>query len=598
MTTFSPEFTDLASLFAASTKKHASLPLFGEKRGGKWTWMTYREFGLRVAKVRGAFRGLGVAKGDRVAVISNNRSEWAIGAYACWTLGAVYVPMYEMQLEKDWKYILADCGAKVCLVSTNAIFDKVTAMQKDLPSLAHVVGFERAADDAASFARLSSTSEPADPSAIAEGDEAVFIYTSGTTGNPKGVRLSHRNLAYNLGALRAVAPLVPGDRAMSILPWAHAGGLCELNTTFFLGNSTGLCEAVDKIPQNLLEIQPTWLVAVPRIWHKFYDGVQKNLATQPRPVQRIFARAMRAATKRRAGRWLSVKDRVAIAIAERVLYPKIRARFGGRLRYAASGAAAISRDVLEFVENVGIPLREVYGLTETSPLMTGMRLEDTHKLGSVGRALPGVTVKLDHDVAGGDAENGEVLAYGHCVMLGYHNLPEETAKAILPDGGLRTGDLGRLDADGFLYITGRVKELYKLENGKFVAPVPIEEKICLSPYIAQAMVYGLNRPHNVALVVADMAALVPWCEAHAVGTQDARDPSAMLADTRVRELIAREIEKATAGFKGYERIKGFVLTAEEFSTENDQLTPTLKLKRRNVLARHEAAILGLYGGPT
>jgi long-chain acyl-CoA synthetase len=596
METFVPDIVDLASLLDAAVKDGASRPFLGQKRGGRWEWTTYGEFARRVATARAALSGLGVARGDRVAVIANNRIEWAVCGYAAWTLGAVYVPMYEVQMEKDWLYILRDCAAKACFVSSDAIFDKISAMKKDLPALTHVVGFDRApTDPTGSWSALIERARGKEvPKARIEGsDEAVFIYTSGTTGNPKGVRLTHANVTSNVCATRGIIPRMESDRGMCILPWAHAGGLAELTTLVCNGGSAGICEGVDKIVDNLGEIQPTWLVAVPRIWHRFHDAVQKGMATRPKPLQRVFRRAMRAGTARRKGEALTPKDRIAIAVAERLLYPKIRARLGGRLRFTTVGAAALSIDVAHFIENLGIRVHEVYGMTEASPVVTVMREGDgATKLGSVGRVIPGVRVEIDHDVEGGDAEQGEIVVYGHGVMLGYYGLPEETAKSIQADGGLRTGDLGRVDGEGFLYVTGRVKEVYKLENGKFVAPVPLEEKICLSPFIAQAMVYGLNKPHNVAVVVADKATLVPWCESRGVPTGDVE---AMLADPRVKALFAAEIARQAREAKGYERIVEFVLTIEEFATTNDMLTPTLKLKRRNVMARHGERLLALYG---
>jgi long-chain acyl-CoA synthetase len=596
MEPFQPKLRDLGSLLASAASRFAREPFLGEKRAGAWRWVTFGDFAARVKAVRAALAGLGVTRGDRVAVISSNRVEWAECAYATWTLGAIYVPMYEVQLEKDWRYILGDCAAKVCLVSTDAIFAKVSAMRDALPALEHVVCFERREGDA-SYAQLVGRAErerrDVAATALGPGDEAVFIYTSGTTGNPKGVRLSHGSLTANICASEGLVEIGPGDRGLCILPWAHVGGLAELNALVLHGVSAGLCEGVDKIAENLTEVRPTWLVAVPRIWHKFHDAVQKNVAQQKRIIRRVFDRAMNAGRRRREGRPLGLKDRVALVLAERVLYPKIRARLGGRLRATTVGAAALSIDVAHFLENLGIPVLEVYGQTECSPLVTAMRPGDG-RLGSVGRALPGLTIKLDHEAPGGDGENGEIVVYGHCLMLGYHGLPEETARTRTDDGGLRTGDLGRIDRDGFLYITGRVKEVYKLDNGKFVAPVPLEEKICLSPYIAQAMLVGINRSHNVALLVADRAALVPWCRERGVACDD---EAAMLREPRVRALFTDEIARQTQGMKEYERVADFVLTMEEMTTVNDMLTPTLKVKRRNVLARYGAALDALYRDP-
>ncbi|HZS38667.1 MAG TPA: long-chain fatty acid--CoA ligase [Polyangia bacterium] len=589
--TFNPKYTDLGSMLAATAARWAEEPFLGEKRDGAWRWVTFGEFHSRVKRARAALAGLGVAKGDRVAVISNNRIEWAECAYAAWTLGATYVPMYEVQLEADWRHILADCGARVCLVSTDAILAKVSAMRDSLPALERIVGFDRPdGDDSYRALCAAAGGGGRDAVTLSGGDDAVFIYTSGTTGKPKGVRLSHQSLTANICATEGMVSIGPGDRGLCILPWAHVGGLAELNTLVLYGVSAGLCQGFDKLAENLVEVKPTWLIAVPRIWHKFHDAVQKSVAQQKPIIQRIFRRAMSAGRLRRERGRLTLKDRVALAVAERVLYPKIRARLGGRLRLTTVGAAALSIDVAHFIENLGIPVLEVYGQTECSPLVTGMRPGDG-RLGSVGRPLPGVTVKLDHDAPGGDAENGEIIVYGHCVMLGYHRLPEESARVFTSDGGLRTGDLGRLDGDGFLYITGRVKEVYKLDNGKFVAPVPIEEKIALSPYVAQAMVVGLNRPHNVALIVVDRAALLGWCAQQGLACGD---DASLLRDARVRRLFADELARLTESMKGYERVGGFVLTTEEMTTANDLLTPTLKVKRRNVLAKYGDQLEALY----
>ncbi len=592
-TPFIAEHTDLGSLLDAAVATAAARPFLGHKRAGRWSWTTFGEFGAAVAHARAVFASLGVKHGDRVAVIAGNRLEWAVCGYAVWTLGAVFVPMYEVQLEKDWRFILRDSGAKVCLVSTDAIFDKITALKADLPELERVIGFDRAPTDGdgsfvAHVERARGTQAPR--AQIAGTDEAVFIYTSGTTGDPKGVRLSHASVTANACATRGLVPGRPDDRGMCILPWAHAGGLAELNALVCDGRPAGICEGPDKIVENLGELQPTWLVAVPRIWHRFHDAVHQAMAQRPSLIQRVFRRALRAGTARRKGEPITLKDRIALLVAERALYPKIRQRLGGRLRLTTVGAAALSIDVAHFIENLGIRVIEVYGMTEASPVVTAMRAEDSAaKLGSVGRVIPGVRIEIDHGVEGGDAAQGEVIVFGHGVMLGYYRLPQETAKSIRSDGGLRTGDLGRVDADGFLYITGRVKEVYKLENGKFVAPVPLEEKICLSPYIAQAMVYGLNRPKNVALLVVDKTMLAPWCASHGVPAGE------MLTHGQVKSLVADELARTTGELKGYERVADFVLTDEEFSTANDLLTPTLKLKRRNVMAKYGDALIALYG---
>jgi long-chain acyl-CoA synthetase len=274
---------------------------------------------------------------------------------------------------------------------------------------------------------------------------------------------------------------------------------------------------------------------------------------------------------------------------DRVVFAKVRKAFGGRLRYAISGGAAMSVEVGEFIDALGIPVYEGYGLSETSPIVSANH-PGVRRLGSVGKPIPGVRVELE-PVDTEDRSSGEIVVYGHCVMQGYHGLPEENARVFTPSGGFRTGDIGRFDEDGFLYITGRVKEQYKLENGKYVVPTPIEEHLKLSPFIVNAMVYGHNRPFNVALIVPDLEALRQWADHEGI----AAEGEALLRDERARAKISDEIAAHSAAVKGYERIRDFVLLGEDFTPENGLLTPTLKVKRRDVLDRYGGDIAALYG---
>ena len=274
---------------------------------------------------------------------------------------------------------------------------------------------------------------------------------------------------------------------------------------------------------------------------------------------------------------------------DKLVFEKVRARFGGRLKYAFSGGAAISREVAEFIDNLGITVYEGYGLTETSPIATA-NCPGARKIGSVGRAIPGVRIEIDK-AATGDEKNGEIVVYGHNVMQGYHGLPEENEKVFTKDGGFRTGDMGYLDSEGFLYITGRIKEQYKLENGKYVVPTPIEEQLKLSPFVLNVMVYGDNRPYNVGLVVANLAAVRAWGQEHGVSESD---DEKLLALPKVRELFKSDLEKYADKFKGFEGIKDFALISEDFTTDNGMLTPSLKLKRRAVLAKWQSVIDGIY----
>ena len=592
MPAFEPRYQDLVSLLSDSLSRHASRPLFGTKKDGRWGWITYAEFGRRVDECRAGLALVGVGPGDRVAVIANNRVEWAVAAYATYGLGAAYVPMYEAQQEKEWQYILGDCGAKVVFGATSAIAQKLEAMKPALPALAHVVCFDAPASEAGSFqallasgAKSARPAEAADPKSI-----AGYIYTSGTTGQPKGVLLSHANLAMNVSAALSVFPLTPDDRSLSFLPWAHSfGQTAELHTLVGGGASMAICEGIPKIIDNLAEVQPTVLMAVPNIFNKIYDGVQKQMAAKPALIQKLFKAGMSAQGRLNKGESVGLGDRLALALAQRLIFSKIIGKFGGRLRYAMSGGAALSREVAEFVDALGIMVFEGYGLTETSPVAT-VNSPTARRIGSVGKPIPGVTVKLDFE-ASGSKEEGEIVVYGHNVMQGYYNRPDETAKVFTEDGGFRTGDLGRFDADGFLFITGRIKELYKLENGKYVAPVALESKLLLSPFIAQAMVYGANRKFNVALIVPDLVNLKEWATAQGIA---ATDPEKLVQDEKVRAQIRREIDAQSQEFKGFEAIREFVLSSEEFTVANDMLTPKLSMKRRNILKRYGKEIDALY----
>jgi long-chain acyl-CoA synthetase len=316
------------------------------------------------------------------------------------------------------------------------------------------------------------------------------------------------------------------------------------------------------------------------------------MADQRPAIRWLFHTAIAAEKKRRAGLPLRKRERLARRLAGRILFPKVRERLGGALRVGVTGAAALSKEVAEFFTCLGVDMFELYGQTETCAVSTANRTGAV-RLGSVGKPVDGVRVVIDTSVGDADDGSGEIILYSPGAMRGYRALPTETAAVLGADGGVRTGDLGRVDADGFLFITGRVREVYKLENGKFVTPVPLEERIALSPYIAQAFVWGLNRPHNVALLVADMATLRKWCEAEGVTVQDT---ASLFGHAGVRALFAREITAQTAGCKGYERVVSFELLAEPFTTEAGLLTPTLKVKRNAVLARYKGKIEGLYAG--
>lgn len=592
----SKKFSDLVQMQQKSVAAFGNRKLFGTKEGGAWHWTTYAEFGRRVDDFRGGLAAAGVGKGDAVAIISANRVEWAVAAYATYGLGAMYVPMYEHQLAQDWEFILRDSDAKLLIASTRSIYDSVKDWPDKIERLEGVVCMSLPREDEASVLSLEAQGRehPVEPQGDIDPESICgFIYTSGTTGKPKGVLLSHDNIVSNINAMHQIFPLDPDDCSVSFLPWAHSfGQTVELHVMISMGCAVAFAESVEKLVDNFAEVRPTILVSVPRIFNKIYDGLQKKMAEAGGLKKSLFDGGMANEAERRRlaeiGRSSLLLD-LKGKLFDKLVFSKVRARFGGRLKYAFSGGAALSPAVAEFIDRIGIMIYEGYGLTETSPIATA-NYRGNRKIGSVGKAIPGVEIKIDTSVFAQQTDEGEILVYGPNIMKGYHKLPEETAKVMTEDGGFRTGDRGRIDSDGYVYVTGRIKEQYKLENGKYVVPAPLEEQLQLSPFIVQVYIDGANRPFNAALVVPDRQALEKWGQAQGLSGSF----ESLLGRDETRRLIAGELAKYGTDFKGYERVRDFALIAEEFTTANGMLTPSLKLKRRKVVEKYGDVIDKLW----
>jgi long-chain acyl-CoA synthetase len=591
---FEPRYKTLTEILRSSVATYRDRPLFGTKRDGAWVWTTYADFARQVDGMRAGLASCGVVRGDRVAFIANNRVEWAVAAYACYTLGAAFVPMYEAQNPKEWEYIVRDCAAKVVFVANDKLLGLAHALFDPIATVKSIVVVDGAPANGAPppsgrvcrYPAIATGKPPVDAIEPAPNDLAGILYTSGTTGMPKGVMLTHLNIASNVSAILDIYPFTPEDRSLAFLPWAHSfGQTSELHTFLGAGASMAINEHNDRIIGNLAEVKPTVIFAVPRIFNRIYTAVQGQLASRPKPIQQLVAASFRVRSRMRKGEAPKLHERAMLAVVDKLVASKVRARFGGRLRLAVSGGAALSPAVGEFIDSLGILVYEGYGLTETSPVVSVNR-PGKCRLGTVGPALPGVRVCTD--------EAGELIVYGPNVMKGYYNHPDETAAVMTSDGGFRTGDMASIDADGFVTITGRIKEQYKLENGKYVVPTPLEDQLKLSPYVANAMVYGDNRPHNVALIVANVDAIRKWAaQQH---TSLPSDIGAFLDDARVRSLIRGEVEKFNASFKGFESIRDFALIAEDFTTDNGMLTPKMSLKRRKVIETYTHLIDRVYAG--
>ncbi len=516
------QFKSLVDMQIRSCEKFAGNQLFGTKRNGVYQWITYGEFARRVAAFRSALVSLGVQKGDKVATIANNSVEWAVGAYATYSIGANYVPMYEAQLPKEWEYILNDCGAVVLLVSTEDIYDKAAPFIGKVGNLRHIVVFYADASKDYSYERLLEQGEanPVEPYMPEPEEIAGLIYTSGTTGNPKGVVLSHGNFCSNVNAVQVIFPMSQEDTSCSFLPWAHSfGQTVELHCLLSTGAAIGIAESVHTLLDNFGEIRPTLLFAVPRIFNRIYDGLQKRMANE-KPVKRMmFERGLAVAKRKRElaekgqqSAWVNLQ----YDLFDKVVFSKVKERFGGRLRYAFSGGAALSKEVGTFIDDIGILVFEGYGLTETSPIATA-NTPAARRLGTIGKPIPEVSIYIcdeEQNVLGPETD-GEIVVVGPNVMQGYYNLPEQTAEAIFDLNGqraFRTGDMGQISTDGFVKITGRFKEQYKLENGKYVVPTPLEDDLKLSGFINQAFFFGDNKFYNVALIVPEFEALSAWAK--------------------------------------------------------------------------------------
>jgi long-chain acyl-CoA synthetase len=598
-----PKFETLVDIYNHATKSYPKNKLFGTKRGGTWTFSTYADFQRDVERFRAGLASLGLGRGDKMAVIANNRVEWAVAAYACFGLGIAFVPMYEAMLDKDWEFIVKDCEAKALLVANDQILEKTKGFLGDkVPSLKVIINLGGANGSAGgegvhTYKSLLDSGKEAPAISPAKEDVACLIYTSGTTGNPKGVILSHGNIASNVSGMHEVFPMAEDDRSLSFLPWAHSfGQTCELHALMSMGASLAICEAVDKIIENLAEVQPTLLFSVPRIFNKLYAAVQKQISTKPGLVQSMVKVALKARGKQRAGETLGLAEGLVVGLADKLVFSKVRARFGGRLKYAFSGGAAISREVAEFIDSLGVTVYEGYGLTETSPITTA-NWPGNRKIGSVGKAFPNIKVMIDHDgkLTSKDGVEGEIVVFGPNVMVGYHNRKEENDAVFTKEEngqrGFRTGDMGKLDKEGFLYITGRIKEQYKLENGKYVVPTPLEEQLKLSPLVTNAMVYGDNKLYNVALIVVNTGALQDWAGTNGV----TGDIESMLKNDKVRKRYTEEVKAYGDKFKGFEEIRDFALISEDFTQENGMLTPSLKVKRREVMKKWGPVLDALYG---
>ncbi|HET8605236.1 MAG TPA: long-chain fatty acid--CoA ligase [Marmoricola sp.] len=567
--------------------------------GETWESVTWQETGDRVRTLAAGLVALGVQPEDRVGIAANTRYEWILADLAVMCAGAATTTVYPSTMAGDVAYILADSECKVVFAEDDDQVAKLKEQKAELPHLHKVVTFDGTVDGdwvigLADLERLGEKLLAEEPGRIEEIAESIrpdalatLIYTSGTTGRPKGVRLRHESWTYEGTVIEAQRTLTEDDLQYLWLPMAHSFGKVLLSTQLAIGFPTAVDGRVDRIIDNLAVVKPTFMGAAPRIFEKAHARIvtmqQAEGGVKEAIFKRAFAVGLEVDRRRREGTSVPLPLAVQHTLFDRLVFSKIRERFGGRVRFFISGAAALNRDIAEWFHAAGILILEGYGLTESSA-GAFVNKPDHYKLGTVGPVFPGSEVRL--------GEGDEIQVRGPNVMEGYHNLPEETANALTEDGWLRTGDKGSLDEDGFLTITGRIKELFKTSGGKYIAPAAIEAKFkAVCPYASQFLVFGNERNFCVALITLDPDSMTGWAEEN--GMRGA-SYSELVSSDKVHAMVEGYIEKLNAQLNRWETIKKWEILDHDLSVESGELTPSMKVKRNVVEDRHRELIDAFY----
>ena len=566
--------------------------------GESWESVTWKQTGEKVTRLAAGLVALGVEAEQRVGIASNTRVEWIFADLAIMCAGAATTTVYPTTHAEDVGYILADSECRVVFAEDESQVDKLKSKRSELPQLDKIVVFDGAGDGdwiitLSELEDLGAKKLSDDPAVVDErianttGESlATLIYTSGTTGRPKGVRLLHKSWTYEGAAIEAQGILSDDDLQFLWLPMAHSFGKVLLSTQLACGFATAVDGRVDKIIENLGVVKPTFMGAAPRIFEKAHGRIVTMQASEGGAKEKLFNKAFQVGIKvdrlKREGKSVPLPLKLQHGLFDRLVFSKIRDRFGGRVRFFISGAAALNRDIAEWFHAAGILILEGYGLTETSA-GAFVNHPDGYKFGTVGRVFPGGEVKL--------GEGDEVLIKGPNVMDGYHNMPEETAKTIDADGWLHTGDKGAVDEDGFLTITGRIKELFKTSGGKYVAPPAIEAKFkALCPYASQFMVFGNERNYCVALVTLDPDAIADWAKENGVEG----DYTEIVNSDKCQEMVAGYVDDLNSQLNKWETIKKWEILDHDLSVESGELTPSMKVKRNVVESNYKEKLDAFY----
>jgi long-chain acyl-CoA synthetase len=597
----SPDVRTIADLPFHHIGRHPKPMAMGRCRGGQIDGISSQELFERIRDVSLGLASLGVGAGDRVSIIAESRPEWVICDMAILLLGAVTVPIYPTLNDSQVRYILADSAARIAIVSNKVQLEKVQTVRHLLPDLGAIVAFDEGSAARASVLGLDGVAARGHEQitgawggakefrerarAVRPENLATIIYTSGTTGEPKGVMLTHANLVSNLFAAEEVLDLHSDDVALSFLPLSH--GFERMASFLYLltGTPVIFAESFDTIGRDIGLVRPSMITGVPRVYEKMQARILEKGQSAPGTKATMFRWAIGAGTKRaRAqlrGKWVNPLVGVQAALADRLVFSRIREGVGGRLRIIVSGSAPLPPGVLEFFTAIGLPIIEGYGLTETAPILT-VNPPKALRVGTVGKPVRDVEIRI--------APDGEILARGANIMAGYYKKPEATAE-VLQDGWFHTGDVGVIDANGYLAITDRKKDLLVTSGGKKIAPQPIENTLKRSPLVVEAIVLGDRQRYAAALIVPDFAALEKRLKelGRPLGPRDE-----LVKREDVVGLYEEILDGLNRELAQYERIKRFALLPREFSIESGELTPTLKVKRRVVEEKWGEVIAGLY----
>jgi long-chain acyl-CoA synthetase len=604
----SSDFSTLNELFLKAIEQHNKPDCLLYKSEGRYRGISSREALRKAAALASALERLGARPGEPVALLSENRPEWTLTDYAILGMRAITVPLYPTLLEPDLEYILRDSESKGIVVATDIQLRKVLNVWGRLPALKFVLAMDcsKVAGTGADCWEGSVESElgwsgPALIEAFRAKalearprDTASLIYTSGTMGQPQGVILTHANIVSNIQSTAEVYPLTPSDVLLSFLPLSHVFERMVEFFCFWKGVTIAYVESLETLPENLREVRPTVMAVVPRVLEKIQSRVMDGVRQLPALKQRLFYWALKVGKQHvpflLEGGAPSLGLRLKHSLADRLICSKVREQLGGRVYMLISGAAPLSKDLAEFFYALGLPVYEGYGLTETSPVVA-VNCPGRTKLGTVGQVIPGVEVKLSEEEVDSEGRAGrEILVRGPSVTAGYYHL-EEVNRAAFVDGWFRTGDLGSFDADGYLKITGRKKNLFKTSGGKYVSPEKLENLFQGDPYIYQIAVLGDGRKFVGALIVPDFARLQAYARSQGISFQNREG---LIAHPDIQALIRRQVEEATRWLPRHEKIRRFVLLPQEFTIGSGELSATLKVKRPVVKERYRAQIEEMF----